>query len=219
MGIRRTVVRPIYLISQTPYPGVIHIPVLAIGFFTPPIDFSIYTGLIFTSKQAIKSLEHYSDDWKNLPSVCVSEATASAARNSGIKDVEMVQGYGESIPDKLASRGKGGKWLYLRPKVIASEWVEAAHDKGVEVDEAIMYETLCNSEEEFPAIEKNGVLIFTSPSSIECFSKRYTILPSHKVVVIGKTTQNALPLGIKSTLSETTSVESCVEKAREISLY
>lgn len=208
--------RPIYLISQTPYPGVIHVPILSLRFLTPDIDFSAYSGLIFTSKQAIKSLQNYPDMWKNLPSICVSEATASAARDTGVKDIAVAEGYGESIPDLLVSKQSGGRWLYLRPKEIASEWVETAREKGVEIDEAIMYETLCNNGGELPDIDANGVLIFTSPSSIACFLARRSILPSHAVVVIGKTTQKALPPQIKSTLSEQTNVAACLKKAREI---
>jgi len=209
-------VRPIYLISQTSYPGVLHIPILKICFFTPVIDFTPYLGLIFTSKQAVKSLEHYPDSWKKLPCICVSKATETAAREAGACDIRAAEGYGKSIPDLLVSEQKSGKWLYLRPKVIASEWVETAREKGVAIDEVIMYETVCNREEPFPSIEMNGVLIFTSPSSIECFMHRYSFLPGHKVVVIGKTTQEALPVGIDSSLSDFTSIASCMKMAREI---
>ena len=210
--------RPIYLISQTPYPGVIHIPILQIRFFAPSIDFSIYQGLIFTSKQAIKSLEHYPSDWKSLPCICVSESTAITASEAGIKEITIAGGYGESIPDLEILTEKKGKWLYLRPKVIASGWTERAKEQGVEIDEIIVYETVCNTDGELPILEKNGILVFTSPSSIECFFQRYSLCESHEAVVIGKTTQAALPAGIKSTLSESTSVASCLKKAREISL-
>ncbi|MCK9371783.1 MAG: uroporphyrinogen-III synthase [Sulfuricurvum sp.] len=211
--------RPIYLISQTPYPGVLHIPILKIRFLTPDIDFSAYHGLVFTSKQAVKSLEPYSESWKRLPCMCVSEATAIAVRNAGGDDIRMADGYGKSIPESLSLEGSGGKWLYLRPKVIASEWVETAREQGIEIDEAIMYETVCNKEGVFSPIESNGVLIFTSPSSIDCFMARYEILPDQKIVVIGKTTQKRLPKGVDATLSDSASVASCVKIARTIANY
>lgn len=211
--------RPIYLISQTPYPGVLHIPILKIRFLTPDIDFSTYDGLVFTSKQAVKALESYPESWKRLVCMCVSEPTAIAVREAGVGDVRIADGYGRSIPDSLSMERDGGKWLYLRPKVIASEWVETAREQGIRIDEAIMYETVCNDEGVFGAIEPNGVLIFTSPSSIECFMARYEILPDQKIVVIGKTTQKGLPEGVDSTLSDSPSIASCVKIARTIANY
>ncbi|MDX9967374.1 MAG: uroporphyrinogen-III synthase, partial [Sulfuricurvum sp.] len=58
--------RPVFLVSKTPYPGVIHIPVLSIRFLTPPIDFSQYDGIVFTSKQGIEALHNYDVEWKEL---------------------------------------------------------------------------------------------------------------------------------------------------------
>ncbi|HEX5623272.1 MAG TPA: uroporphyrinogen-III synthase [Sulfuricurvum sp.] len=206
--------RPIYLISKTPYPGVVHIPLLSVRFFTPTIDFSAYDGLVFTSKEAIKSLHNYPAEWKQLPCICVSESTAAAAREAGVLEVKSGDGYGSSIPKLLD--GEGRKWLYLRPKEIATDWPDRARESGILLDEVIMYETVCAEEKTAKCIEANGILIFTSPSSIACFTQHHAILATQDVVVIGKTTQKALPKGIKSILSEATSVSSCVQKAREI---
>lgn len=206
--------RPIYLISKTPHPGVIHIPILTFHFFTPDIDFNLYEGIIVTSKQVAEALQCYAPDWSRLKVICVGDATANALKKLGAIHVEAADGYGMSIVDALLPHE--GKWLYLRPKIIASDWPEHAKEMGMVVDEVIIYETVCNEKFDETEIEKNGILIFTSPSSIECYSKRYQILPTQSVIVIGNTTQNALPQGIKSILSEKTSVISCVEKAREI---
>lgn len=208
--------RPIYLISKTPYPGVEHIPVLSISFLHPVIDFSLYEGIILTSKQAILALENYDLDWNKLKCICVSESTAAAAREIGAVDIESGDGYGVSIPSVLGTKKRYGKWLYLRPKVIASEWVERARSEGFDIDEAIVYETTCNEAAANYPISDEGILIFTSPSSIHCFLENYSILPTHKVVVIGKTTQNALSEGVLSYLSSSTSVASAVDLARQI---
>ncbi len=208
--------RPIYLISKTPYEGVIHVPVLSIHFFSPVIDFSVYEGVIFTSKQGILAAQRYSLDWDHLKCICVSEPTAMSARAAGAVDVEIGNGYGTSIPQLLASKKRSGKWLYLRPKVVAFEWVSSAKEQGFQIDEAIVYENVCNEEASNYLIHKEGILIFTSPSSIRCFLQNYTILPSHKVVVIGTTTQNALPSGVASRLARSTSVEAAVDLGRQI---
>jgi len=209
-------VRPIYLISQTPYPGVIHLPVLAISFLKPTIDFSEYEGIVVTSKQAVKALKNYSFDWQDLKCIAVSEATASYAKEAGAIEVESADGYGESIPNVLTRKKRRGKWLYLRPKIVASQWVDVARSSGIEIDEAVVYETECNEQFFSKEIAADGILIFTSPSGIRCFMKNHLILPTHSVVVIGKTTQNALPEGIISYLSTGTSVGSTVELARKI---
>ncbi|OYZ64075.1 MAG: hypothetical protein B7Y17_03840 [Sulfuricurvum sp. 24-42-5] len=209
--------RPIYLISKTPSPemmDVVHIPILSIHFFTPEIDFNLYTGIIITSKQAAQALKQYSPNWDKLEVICVGDATAATVKKLGACHIKIADGYGMSIVEALLPHG--GKWLYLRPKMIASSWPSRARELGITVDEVIIYETSCNDDMEKIDIAKNGVLIFTSPSGIECFSKRSTILPTHDVVVIGKTTQKALPPEIKSTISAQTSVISCIEKAREI---
>jgi uroporphyrinogen-III synthase len=208
--------RPIYLVSKTPYEGVIHIPVLTISFLNPPIDFTQYEGVVFTSKQGIEALKNYSLDWSSLKCIAVSKATAQYAEKAGAKEVEIADGYGVSIPDVLNSKVRSGKWLYLRPKVIASDWVEHPRSSGIIIDEAIVYETICNDETTQYTIQENGILIFTSPSSIRCFLQNHRILSTQDVVVIGTTTQNALPQGTFSHLSDTTSVQSAVDMARQI---
>lgn len=209
--------RPVYLVSKTPYPGVVHVPVLAIRFLTPPIDFSRYDGIVFTSKQGIEALKRYEADWKELLCVCVSEPTAEHARNAGAANVFSGNGYGESLPDLLSRFGAGKRWLYLRPETVASDWAERArNEKGISVDEAIVYETICNPESGGIEIPENAVLVFTSPSSIRCYLERYALLDTHSVVAIGMTTEKALPQGVDVCLSEETSVASAVKMACEI---
>jgi len=208
--------RPLYLLSKTPYAGVRHIPILSIRFLTPPIDFSQYEGVVFTSKQGIEAVEAYPIEWKNLRCICVSDPTAEYARQRGVMDVEVAQGYGETIPGLLISGSHKGKWLYPRPKVVASSWVDQVRAHGIMIDEAIVYETVCNPEAHLETIEKDAVLIFTSPSSVECFLQRMPILPTHTVVVIGTTTQKALPSGIDAYVSEEQRVASVVSLACQI---
>jgi uroporphyrinogen-III synthase len=196
----------------------VHIPILTISFLTPAINFNDYDGIILTSKQSIIALQYYRFSWNKLQCVCVSEPTAEAAREAGAVDVKVGDGYGTSIPNLLKSYKRNGKWLYLRPKVIASDWVERAREDGFSIDEAIVYETICNDGANHTEVEADGVLIFTSPSSVRCFTEKYPILPTHDVVAIGTTTQNALPSGIASHLSHETNVKAAVDLGRQIAL-
>lgn len=195
---------------------VTHIPILSIHFLTPVIDFNLYDGIIVTSKQAAVALKFYMPDWNRLKVVCVGESTAKVMKELGARHIELAHGYGMSILEVLSPHE--GKWLYLRPKMIASSWPVHARESGIELDEVIIYETACNDDIKEIQIAQNSVLIFTSPSSVECFSKQADILPTHGVIVIGKTTQNALPKGVKSLLSAQTSIISCVEMARKIGI-
>ncbi len=208
--------RPIYLISKTPYNGVIHIPILTISFFKPDIDFTRYQGIILTSKQSLVALKQYDFHWERLRCICVSEGTAEAARQAGAHNLYVGNGYGQSIPEVMKRESLEGRWLYLRPKVIASEWVDVSLSNGIMIDEAVVYETTCNKEASGLHIEDNGVLIFTSPSSIECFSKWYKILPTHSVVAIGKTTAKLFETAKEVHISPETSIPSAIKLAREI---
>lgn len=208
--------RPIYLISKTPYEGVIHIPILTISFLHPAIDFTEYEGVILTSKQAILALKAYRVPYSTLQCICVSEGTAQAAREAGALSVEVGNGYGSSIPDVLHQKKRHGKWLYVRPKVIASEWVTTARNEGFMIDEAIVYETTCNEEANDFTIADDAVLVFTSPSSIECFFKFYQILPSHSIVAIGTTTKDSFLSAKEVLVSPQASVASAVELAQKI---
>jgi uroporphyrinogen-III synthase len=195
---------------------VIHIPILSIKFLQPLIDFSLYNGLIITSKEAAKALSDYSIAWEALDIVCVGEATAHEIRLLGGVNVTVAAGYGNSIIDVLDKSKR--KWLYLRPRSIASSWPQHARDMGNKIDEVVIYETTCNESMEAVEIACDGILIFTSPSSIECFLKRYSFASTYDIVTIGTTTQKALPLGIPSILSEKTTIESCIEMAQKLSL-
>jgi uroporphyrinogen-III synthase len=209
--------RPIYLISKTSHDntvGVIHIPILSIKFLQPKIDFSLYNGIIVTSKEGARALQNYDIDWQKLDILCVGESTASEISAMGGCNITVAAGYGDSILEVLENQYN--RWLYLRPRAIASSWPQQARVMGKKIDEIIIYETTCNKTMKEIEIADNGVLIFTSPSSIECFCKRAKILPTHDVIVIGKTTQKALPPGIKSILGAQTNVDSCVQLAQQI---
>jgi uroporphyrinogen-III synthase len=209
--------RPIYLISKTSYDNAVdvtHIPILSIKYLQPKIDFSLYDGIIVTSKEGARALQNYKIDWTKLDILCVGDSTANEIGAMGGCNITIAAGYGDSILEVLEDQYN--RWLYIRPRAIASSWPQKARLMGKKIDEVIIYETTCDENLEKMQIAHNGVLIFTSPSSIECFRKYTEILPTHGIIVIGTTTQKALPLGIKSLLSEETSVISCIEKAREI---
>lgn len=206
--------RPIYLISKTPFPGVIHIPVLQTRFFTPFIDFSQYDFLIVTSKQVLDALAAYSDEtWKKIPIIAVSEPTAKVFSDAGCTVCASAEGYGEGIGD-IVREIPSKRFLYLRAAVVASEWAARLREEGFDIEERIVYETGCVPTD--MPIDESGILIFTSPSTIRCFCENRTILSTHIVIAIGETTRSALPEGINALLPKSPSVAATVDLARRI---
>ena len=110
-------------------------------------------------------------------------------------------GYGDNLITKIKEYPKDTKWLYLRAKVVASSLISTCHENGYDVDEVVVYESECSKKLWHVEVEDEATLIFTSPSSVECFLKNHTISPHAIVIVIGKTTAKALPENVKYTLS------------------
>ena len=69
------------------------------------------------------------------------------------------------------------------------------------------------SKQEKKALDKNSTIIITSPSSVECFFKKYSWEDSFKAIAIGRTTAMYLPKNIECEISSITSVEECVKLA------
>ena len=209
--------RSIYLFSISSHPDAVSINSLYITFFKPDIDFSKYDALIITSKQASKALTQYDkESYIHLPALCVSVASAQSYEELGGKVLDIGGGYGDNLVDKIKSYPKAKKWLYLRAKVVASDFVALSQKEGYAIDEAIVYESDCSKAIENVKVEENAILIFTSPSSVKCFLKRHEFTQEHTIIVIGKTTAKALPQEINYILSDKTSIESCIEIAKAV---
>ena len=207
--------KPIYLFSTSSHPQAININSLDIKYLKPKIDFSNYDYLIITSKQSSESLKQYDrEDFINIPALSVSTQSALSYEKLGGKILDIGGGYGDNLISKIKSFPKSTKWLYLRAKIVASDFVELCREDGYEIDEAILYESSCSEEIMNLNIEEESILIFTSPSSVRCFLKNHTIHKKSKVIVIGKTTAAALGEEIEYTISEKTTVESCLVAAK-----
>jgi len=206
--------KKIYLFSISKHPDATSINSLSIKLLKPEIDFSKYDYLIITSKQTTKSLQQYD---KNLyidkKALCVSKQSALSYENIGGKILDIGGGYGDNLVSKIKEFPKTTKWLYLRAKIVASDFVQRCQDNGYSIDEKVVYVSECSQEILEVKIENNATLIFTSPSSVECFLKMHAMPIDAKVIVIGKTTAKALPQNIEHFVAKKTSIESCVELA------
>ena len=212
--------RPIYLFSISSHAEAININSLEINFLKPNINFSQYDYFIVTSKQASKALQQYNkNEYINRAALCVSTQSAKSFEALGGKVLTIGEGYGDNLIEKIKSYPKSKKWLYLRAKVVASDFVEICNNDGYNIDESIVYESSCSKDILNIQIEKNAILIFTSPSSVACFLQNHIFTQEQTIIVIGKTTAKAIPTGIKSILSAKTTIDSCIEIAKKYISY
>ena len=219
MGISESLypMRPIYLFSISSHPDAISINSLDITFFKPKIDFSKYDYLIITSKQASKALMQYEKkEYIDIPALCVSNQSAKSFEDLGGQVLAVGGGYGDNLIKRIASFSKEKKWLYLRAKIVASNFVFTCQEDGYNIDEKVVYESKCSQTIANVTVEEDACLIFTSPSSVKCFLKNHKLLQSHKIIVIGTTTAKAIPKNCTYILSNETTIESCIQIATSL---
>lgn len=201
-----------YLFSISSHPNAVHVNSLQITFFKPQIKFSDYDYLILTSKQASKALLQYDKkEYLDKPALCVSAQSAKSFESLGGEVLDVGSGYGDNLAEKIKEYPKSTRWLYLRAKVVASDFVSLCQNEGYNIDEAVMYASDCSAEILEVEVEPDATLIFTSPSSLKCFLKTHELSQENKIIVIGKTTAKALPEGINYQICEKTSIQSCME--------
>ncbi len=206
--------KPIYLFSISSHPDAISINSLSITFFKPSIDFSKYDYLIITSKQVSLALKQYrKEQYLDKKALCVSTASAKSYEDLGAGVLEIGAGYGDNLTEIIKSYPKTTKWLYLRAEKVASDFVKKCHDDGYNIDEAIVYKSDCSQEILDVEVEENSILIFTSPSSLNCFLKTHTIDKNSQIIVIGRTTAKAVPKNRDYILSNETTIKSCMQIA------
>ncbi len=204
--------KPIYLFSISSHPDAISINSLDITFFKPEIDFSEYDYLIITSKQASKALEQYDKElYIDKPALCISQQSAKSFEALGGTVLDIGKGYGDTLVDSIKRYSKEKRFLYLRAKEIASDFVEQSRKISYKIDEAIVYESKCSQAIQNVKVEENATLIFTSPSSVKCFLQKNDFTAQQTIIVIGKTTAKALPNYITPVISPKTTIQSCID--------
>ncbi|MDX9813118.1 MAG: uroporphyrinogen-III synthase [Sulfurimonas sp.] len=207
----------IFILSDKKVKWAKNLPMIEIVPIQTPLDFSYYEAIIFTSKNAILSLNSFNTNWVQKPLYVIAPQTAKTASNLGGK-VRFVgkTKHGDEFAYELIEQLKGKKVLYIRGERSVSNIADILNENGVECDEAKVYKTDCKSQENKPTFPKNSIIIFSSPSTIECFLKNTEWDDSFIAISIGRTTLKHFPEYIDPIVADTTSLESCVELALEI---
>ena len=207
----------IYLLSNQKYSDVENLEVFHIEYIQSNINLSSYDALIFTSKNAVYSLDSFNKNWKNIDSYAIAPKTAQIIKKlNGNVVFTGITSHGNEFAQELISLLKNKKVLYIKALKTVSNLVEILRNNEIIVDELVTYKTACKKSNE--TLENNSVFIFTSPSSVECFFNQYSWNDSYKAIVIGKTTANYLPKNINYTISPQTSIDECINLAKQILL-
>lgn len=204
----------IYLLNNQKFQDVENLEVFEIKHIKSNVNLQNYEALIFTSKNAIYSLDSFNQSWKKIPSYAIAPKTADIIKQLGGKLVFTgVTSHGNDFAEELITLLKNKKVLYIKALKTVSNLPEILKQNKILLDELVAYETSCKKVD--VKLEKNSIFIFTSPSSVECFFKQYSWHDSYKAIVIGKTTAKFLPKNIKYEISSQTSVEECVNLAKQ----
>ena len=185
-------------------------------FLQPAINFDDYDAIVLTSKQAVTALDNISPKWKSVPALSIASKTEEMVRDAGGILLDRGNGYGDSLDDIIVKKYADLRWLYPRPKIVASNFKERVKERGIVMDDVVVYETSCNQSCNDIELPENATLIFTSPFTIECFLEFYDFKDEYNVIAIGKTTAKALPVGVEYTMPDTPNVDACVALAEQL---
>ncbi len=209
--------KKIYILSDKKVDGAINIPVIKINYKKQKIDLSKYDALIFTSKNAIKAINSMDKSWKKIPSYVIAPQTAKIVKSLGgnlffTGEKKHGNEFAKEIIDDLV----GKKVLYICGTKVVSNLISILNENNVLCDYLPVYETVCKKYDKKIGLPNDSIIIFSSPSTIECFFKNINWSDTFQAISIGKTTAKYFPSYITPHISDTTSLESCVQKAHEL---
>lgn len=208
--------KKIYLLNEQKHEDVENLEVFQIEYIKSDIDLKKYDALVFTSKNGVKAINSFNQDWKNIPSYAIAQKTANTIiKLGGVVEFIGNSGHGNDFAYELKNVLKDKKVLYVKALKTVSNLPNILKENGIFLDEIIAYKTSCKKSNII--LEENSIFIFTSPSSVECFFKQYLWKNSYKAIVIGKTTAEFLPSNINYEISSQTSVEECIKLAKQLS--
>ncbi|MDK2080028.1 uroporphyrinogen-III synthase [Aliarcobacter butzleri] len=208
--------KKIYLLNEQKHEDVENLEVFQIEYIKSDVDLKKYNALVFTSKNGVKAINSFNQNWKNIPSYAIAQKTANTIiKLGGVVEFIGNSGHGNDFAYELKNVLKDKKVLYVKALKTVSNLPNILKENGIFLDEIIAYKTSCKKSNII--LEENSIFIFTSPSSVECFFKQYSWKNSYKAIVIGKTTAEFLPSNVNYEISSQTSVEECIKLAKQLS--
>ena len=123
-----------------------HLPLLSIEKIDyEQINFSDYKGIIFTSANAVKYLDHKNID-KNLLCFCVGSATEKKARSAGFQNVIAAEGNVGNLKELILQNfdQKDGQLIYISGETISVDLDQQLTNEGYSVKRIVNYRTIHN---------------------------------------------------------------------------
>jgi uroporphyrinogen-III synthase len=123
-----------------------HLPLLNIEKIDyEQINFSDYKGIIFTSANAVKYLDHKNID-KNLLCFCVGSATEKKARSAGFQNVIAAEGNVGNLKELILQNfdQKDGQLIYISGETISVDLDRQLINEGYSVKRIVNYRTIYN---------------------------------------------------------------------------
>ena len=123
-----------------------HLPLLNIDKVNyDEINFSEYKGIIFTSANAVKFLEHRKID-KQILCFCVGIATEKQARSIGFQNVIAAEGNVENLKELVLQNfdQKNGKLIYVSGETISVDLDRQLVREGYNIKRIVNYRTIHN---------------------------------------------------------------------------
>ena len=123
-----------------------HLPLLNIEKIDyEQINFSDYKGIIFTSANAVRHLDHKNID-KNLLCFCVGSATEKKARSAGFQNVIAAEGNVGNLKELILQNfdQKDGQLIYISGETISVDLDRQLINEGYSVKRIVNYRTIYN---------------------------------------------------------------------------
>ena len=123
-----------------------HLPLLSLEKIDyEQINFSDYKGIIFTSANAVKYLDHKNID-KNHLCFCVGSATEKKARSAGFQNVIAAEGNVGNLKELILQNfdHKDGQLIYISGEMISADLDQQLTNEGYSVKRIVNYKTIYN---------------------------------------------------------------------------
>jgi uroporphyrinogen-III synthase len=208
----------IYILSDKHVEYAQNLPFISTVPLKTTMDIKQYDALIFTSKNGVTYLNNLRNDWKNIPAYAMSTQTAKKVKDLKGKLKFIGKSHtGNEFANELLPLLQGKKVAYVGAKDVVSDLINILNKNNVTCKHIALYETVCTDYKEKVNLPKNSIIIFSSPSTINCFFKNVNWEDTFTAISIGATTAQYFPKHVTPVIAENTTLQSCVQKALSMS--
>ena len=189
------------------------------------IDLTQYTGIIFTSKNAVDHYFRLAEEMRftvpdSMRYICQSEAIANYLQKHIVYRKRKISFSEKTFADLLPLFKKFPSEKYLLPAadVLSPDVVKVLDSAPIEWTRATMYRTVCSDLTDIN-VKEYDMLVFFSPQGIRSLGKNFENFKQDttKIAVFGTTTEQAakeagLRVDVMAPSKETPSMTMAIEK-------